>query len=33
VGGAYGLKQVKHGLTRLTSGIRYAIGIPFHEFQ
>ena len=32
VGGVYGLKRVKHGLSRIASGTRYAIGIPFHEF-
>ncbi len=32
VGGAYGLMPVKHGLNRIASGTRYAIGIPFHEF-
>jgi hypothetical protein len=32
VGGVYGLKPVKHGLNRIASGTRYAIGIPFHEF-
>jgi hypothetical protein len=32
VGGIYGLKPVKHGLNEIASGIRYAIGIPFHEF-
>ncbi|HWB14177.1 MAG TPA: 2OG-Fe(II) oxygenase [Pirellulales bacterium] len=33
VGGAYGLKTVKHGLSRIESGTRYAIGIPFHDFR
>lgn len=33
VGGVYGLKPVKHGLNRIESGMRYAIGIPFHEFR
>jgi hypothetical protein len=33
VGGVYGLKPVKHGLSRIASGTRYAIGIPFHEFE
>lgn len=33
VGGVYGLMPVKHGLNRIASGIRYAIGIPFHDFR
>ena len=33
VGGIYGLKPVKHGLNRIASGTRYAVGIPFHEFR
>jgi hypothetical protein len=32
VGGVFGLKPVKHGLSEIESGTRYAIGIPFHEF-
>jgi hypothetical protein len=32
-GDVYGLKPVKHGLEQVTSGVRYAIGIPFHEFE
>lgn len=33
VGGVYGLQPVKHGLSEVTSGIRYAMGLPFHEFR
>jgi hypothetical protein len=33
VGGVYGLQPVKHGLARIASGTRYAIGIPFHDFE
>lgn len=33
VGGAWGLKSVRHGLTRVESGTRLALGIPFHEFE
>lgn len=32
VGGAYGLQPVKHGMDRIESGTRYALGVPFHEF-
>jgi hypothetical protein len=28
----FGLKSVKHGMDRITSGVRYAVSIPFHEF-
>jgi hypothetical protein len=33
LGVGYGLQQVKHGLSRIESGNRVAIGIPFHEFR
>lgn len=33
VGDIYGLKSAKHGLARVTSGVRYAIGIPFHDLE
>lgn len=32
VGDVHGLKPVMHGLNPIASGIRYAIGIPFHDF-
>jgi len=32
IAGVYGLKQVKHGMERITSGTRYALGVPFHEY-
>lgn len=32
VGDVHGLKPVMHGLNLITSGTRYAIGIPFHDF-
>ncbi len=33
VGGAYGLKPVKHGMAKVSSGTRYALGLPFHEYE
>jgi hypothetical protein len=32
VGNVYGLKTVKHGLSEVTSGVRYAVGVPWHDF-
>ena len=33
VGGLYGLQPVKHGMTPITSGMRFALGVPFHEYR
>jgi len=33
VGGGYGLQPVKHGMSQIESGSRFAVGIPFHEFR
>jgi uncharacterized protein len=33
LGAGYGLQPVKHGLSGIESGNRFAIGIPFHEFR
>jgi hypothetical protein len=33
VGGVYGLQPVKHGAARVTAGIRFVLGVPFHEYR
>jgi hypothetical protein len=33
VGGAYGLQPVKHGVAPITTGVRYVLGVPFHEYR
>jgi hypothetical protein len=33
VAGVYGLRPVKHGMDRITRGTRYALGVPFHEYE
>jgi hypothetical protein len=33
LGAGYGLQPVKHGMSRIESGSRLAVGIPFHEFR
>jgi hypothetical protein len=33
VGGVYGLQPVKHGVTPVTAGTRYVLGVPFHEYR
>lgn len=33
IGGAYGLHPVKHGVSKITSGRRLVLGLPFHEYR
>ena len=32
IGGSYGRQSVKHGVNVITSGTRFVLGLPFHEF-
>jgi len=32
IGGLYGLQAVMHGVTTVTKGERFAVGIPFHDY-
>jgi hypothetical protein len=33
IGGVYGVQPVKHGVSRITAGIRVVLGVPFHEYR
>ena len=33
IGGAYGLQPVKHGVSPITQGTRFVLGVPFHEYR
>jgi hypothetical protein len=33
VGGVYGLQPVKHGVATITAGVRFVLGVPFHEYR
>lgn len=33
IGGAHGLQPVKHGVTQITAGFRFVLGVPFHEYR
>ena len=31
--GVYGLQPVKHGVAPITAGVRFVLGVPFHEYR
>lgn len=33
IGGAWGLQPVKHGVSPVTTGTRFVLGVPFHEYR
>lgn len=33
VGGVYGLQPVKHGVATIAAGVRFVLGVPFHEYR
>lgn len=33
IGGVYGLQPVKHGVAPITAGVRFVLGVPFHEYR
>jgi len=33
VGGVYGLQPVKHGVALIAAGMRFVLGVPFHEYR
>jgi uncharacterized protein len=33
VGGVYGFQPVKHGVAPITAGVRFVLGVPFHEYR
>jgi uncharacterized protein len=33
VGDTFGLQPVKHGVAMITAGVRFVLGLPFHEYR